>query len=53
MLHKTMTEAYRDGLFSKQHWLPNILSGAIVGVIALPLAMAFAIASGAKPEPVS
>jgi SulP family sulfate permease len=30
--------------------LPNIISGVIVGVVALPLAMAFAIASGAKPE---
>jgi SulP family sulfate permease len=30
--------------------LPNIVSGVIVGVVALPLAMAFAIASGAKPE---
>lgn len=28
----------------------NILAGVIVGVVALPLAMAFAIASGAKPE---
>lgn len=47
---KTMIEAHRDGLFRKQHWLPNIISGMIVGVVALPLAMAFAIASGAKPE---
>jgi sulfate permease, SulP family len=30
--------------------LKNILSGAVVGVVAIPLAMAFAIASGAKPE---
>ena len=28
----------------------NIVAGVIVGVVALPLAMAFAIASGAKPE---
>lgn len=47
---KTLIESYRAGLFQKQHWLPNIISGVIVGVVALPLAMAFAIASGAKPE---
>ncbi len=28
----------------------NLLSGTVVGVVAIPLAMAFAIASGAKPE---
>lgn len=45
-----IAEAYRAGLFRREHWLPNIVSGVIVGVVALPLAMAFAIASGAKPE---
>src|SRR3990167_6438211 len=43
-------ESYRAVLFQRKHWLPNIVSGVIVGVVALPLAMAFAIASGAKPE---
>ena len=43
-------EAKRAGLLSKNHWLNNILAGLVVGVVALPLAMAFAIASGAKPE---
>lgn len=43
-------EAKHAGLLSKEHWLNNILAGVIVGVVALPLAMAFAIASGAKPE---
>ena len=43
-------EAKRAGLLSKKHWLSNIMAGVIVGVVALPLAMAFAIASGAKPE---
>lgn len=42
--------AYRAGLLGRNHWLSNIISGVIVGVVALPLAMAFAIASGAKPE---
>ena len=47
---KTIIESYRAGLFQKKYWLQNIISGLIVGVVALPLAMAFAIASGAKPE---
>ncbi len=46
----TMIECYRQGLFHKKHWFNNITAGVIVGIIALPLAMAFAIASGAKPE---
>ncbi len=45
-----LLEAHRAGLLGRKHWLPNIISGAIVGIVALPLAMAFAIASGAKPE---
>ncbi|MFP5507127.1 MAG: SulP family inorganic anion transporter, partial [Gammaproteobacteria bacterium] len=45
-----LLEAHRAGLFGRQHWLRNVVSGVIVGVVALPLAMAFAIASGAKPE---
>jgi SulP family sulfate permease len=43
-------EAQRAGLFRAKNWLPNLVAGLIVGVVALPLAMAFAIASGAKPE---
>ncbi|MBO3277378.1 SulP family inorganic anion transporter [Pseudomonas schmalbachii] len=45
-------EAWKAGLLGRQHWLRNLVSGAIVGVVALPLAMAFAIAigSGVKPE---
>lgn len=43
-------EAARAGLFGRQHWVPNLIAGVIVGVVALPLAMAFAIASGVKPE---
>lgn len=45
-----LLEAHKVGLLSKKHWLGNIVSGVVVGVVALPLAMAFAIASGAKPE---
>jgi SulP family sulfate permease len=43
-------EAWKAGLLGREHWLRNIVSGVIVGVVALPLAMAFAIASGVKPE---
>ncbi|MCB5362794.1 STAS domain-containing protein [Pusillimonas sp. CC-YST705] len=45
-----LVEAYRAGLLNKRYWYPNIVAGVIVGVVALPLAMAFAIASGVKPE---
>ncbi|BAN36852.1 sulfate permease-like transporter, MFS superfamily (plasmid) [Sulfuricella denitrificans skB26] len=43
-------EAYRAGLLHRKYWASNLVSGLIVGVVALPLAMAFAIASGVKPE---
>lgn len=43
-------DAYKSGLLRSSNWLPNIIAGLIVGVVALPLAMAFAIASGVKPE---
>lgn len=45
-----LQEAYRAGLLHRKHWLTNLVSGVIVGMVALPLAMAFAIASGVKPE---
>ena len=45
-----LIESYRAGLFRRAHWLPNLAAGIIVGIVALPLAMAFAIASGVKPE---
>jgi len=45
-----LLEARRAGLLNRSHWLRNIIAGVVVGVVALPLAMAFAIASGAKPE---
>jgi len=45
-----LKEARIAGLLKKEHWLPNLIAGIIVGVVALPLAMAFAIASGVKPE---
>lgn len=45
-----LLEAHKAGLLSRSQWLPNIVAGVIVGVVALPLAMAFAIASGVRPE---
>lgn len=45
-----LVEAHRAGLYARTQWLPNVVAGVIVGVVALPLAMAFAIASGARPE---
>ncbi|MEF2483379.1 SulP family inorganic anion transporter [Vibrio mimicus] len=43
-------ESYKAGQLQPKHWVNNITAGLIVGVVALPLAMAFAIASGVKPE---
>lgn len=42
-------EAYRAKLLKPRHWGSNLIAGLIVGVVALPLAMAFAIASGVPP----
>lgn len=39
-----LLEAHRAGLFARSQWLPNLAAGVVVGVVALPLAMAFAIA---------
>ncbi len=43
-------EAYCKGLLRFKNWPPNLVAGLIVGVVALPLAMAFAIASGVPPQ---
>ena len=39
----------REG-YTRQQFTSDLVSGVIVGVVALPLAIAFAIASGVKPE---
>lgn len=36
--------------YNRSHFFRDVAAGLTVGVVALPLAMAFAIASGAKPE---
>lgn len=43
-----MVDALKD--YDKSRFIHDVSAGMTVGVIALPLAMAFAIASGAKPE---
>ncbi|MCW5589028.1 MAG: STAS domain-containing protein [Legionellales bacterium] len=43
-------ESYKAGLLQSKYFLPNLIAGIIVGIVALPLAMAFAIASGVRPE---
>jgi SulP family sulfate permease len=43
-------QAKAAGLWTRSHIRNNVLAGIVVGVVALPLAMAFAIASGARPE---
>lgn len=36
--------------YSFNHFKKDLISGTIVGIVAIPLAMSFAIASGVKPE---
>src|ERR1044072_3677380 len=36
--------------YSSEAFLADLVSGITVGIVAIPLAMAFAIASGVKPE---
>ena len=45
-----LLEAKAARLWSRSHIRNNVLAGVVVGIVALPLAMAFAIASGARPE---
>ena len=40
----------KEGLISKKQIKADIMSGIVVGIVALPLAIAFAIASGLSPE---
>jgi SulP family sulfate permease len=44
-----LLEAHRAGLLTRAQLAPNIVAGVVVGIVAMPLAMAFAIASGATP----
>ncbi|MDR2677522.1 MAG: STAS domain-containing protein [Puniceicoccales bacterium] len=43
-------ESWKAGLWKWENITRNLFSGIVVGVISLPLSMAFAIASGVAPE---
>ncbi|MEQ9211492.1 MAG: hypothetical protein RLP08_02795, partial [Marinovum algicola] len=43
-------EAYRAGLLQRRHWLPNIISGVVVGIVAFPQAMALRHPPGAQTD---
>src|SRR3989440_12252030 len=43
-----LVDALKD--YSSEKFFADLIAGITVGIVALPLAMAFAIASGAKPE---
>jgi SulP family sulfate permease len=45
-----LLEARKAGLLNRSNLMSDVVAGVIVGVVALPLAMAFAIASGVRPE---
>ena len=36
--------------YSKEKFMTDLMAGIIVGIVALPLAIAFGIASGVSPE---
>ncbi|NTV45099.1 MAG: sulfate permease [Chlorobiales bacterium] len=40
---------FREG-YSREQFQADLVAGVVVGIVALPLAIAFAIASGVKPE---
>lgn len=48
-LEPKLVTVLREG-YSKRDLAKDVLSGIVVGVVALPLAIAFAIASGVRPE---
>ena len=43
-----LADAFKD--YSRERFVKDLVAGLTVGVVALPLAMAFGIASGVKPE---
>jgi SulP family sulfate permease len=47
--HPRLLHTLRAG-YGRERFLADLGAGATVGIVALPLAMAFAIASGVKPE---
>jgi MFS superfamily sulfate permease-like transporter len=49
ILEPKLFAIFRQG-YSRQQFTNDLIAGVIVGIVALPLAIAFAIASGVKPE---
>ena len=49
ILEPKLLAIFRQG-YSRQQFTADLIAGVIVGIVALPLAIAFAIASGVKPE---
>ena len=43
-------ELFKKGNYSKDDFRADLIGGIIVGIIALPLAIAFGIASGVTPQ---
>ncbi|MDD4321836.1 MAG: SulP family inorganic anion transporter [Acidaminococcaceae bacterium] len=43
-------ELFKKGKYNKETFLSDVVSGVIVGIVALPLAIAFGIASGVTPH---
>lgn len=48
-LEPKLITVFREG-YSRKQLTSDLIAGVIVGIVALPLAIAFAIASGVKPE---
>ncbi|MGE0887409.1 MAG: SulP family inorganic anion transporter [Blastocatellales bacterium] len=48
-LEPKLVTVFREG-YSRKQFTSDLIAGVIVGIVALPLAIAFAIASGVKPE---
>ena len=48
-LEPKLITVLREG-YTKKQFSADLIAGVIVGIVALPLAIAFAIASGVKPE---
>jgi len=48
-LEPKLLSVIREG-YSREQFFRDLTSGTVVGIVALPLAIAFAIASGVKPE---
>jgi len=49
ILEPKLVAIFRQG-YSQKQFTADLIAGVIVGIVALPLAIAFAIASGVKPE---